>query len=211
MGQYREAKKIQQDLPSFFGQYITTFWALFRVEPLVIKAQLNYIPKCSGCSKCKKEQEQERLQQQKKEEENKKKGEHLPQSSIWGRLMSIFSRPVLADTFDKLEEDLTEIINPECGVEKSICVDSSELNIRVTSGGILKVEIGRKLERTDFMIEGLKRLRGESSSYSNVLECKEIELCPVEGPEFLSIDNEEFEVKKVKLTAIKERINFFVS
>ncbi|ODM95182.1 Acylglycerol kinase, mitochondrial [Orchesella cincta] len=128
-----------------------------------------------------------------------------PQSSIWSRITSIFSRsPVLADS-DVLVE------NPDCGVQKSICIESSELNVMVAGGGKLKVEIGGRLGRTDFMIEGLRRHRGESPNYKMTLECKEIEICPVEGgPEYFSIDNEEFEVKRVKLKAIKDRVYFFV-
>jgi len=102
------------------------------------------------------------------------------------------------------------MVNPECGVQKSICVDTSELNILVNGGGKLRVEIGRRLERTDFMIEGLNRLKGESPNYNMVLDCQEVEICPVQSPEFFTIDSEEFEVKRVKLKVIKDRINLFV-
>ncbi|ODN00086.1 Acylglycerol kinase, mitochondrial [Orchesella cincta] len=207
LGQYREAKKIKEEMPSFFGQLFTSFWSLLRVQPLIVKAQLNYIPTCSGCAKCKKEEEEKLEQSRAKAAAEKKQTEETkyPQSSIWSRITSIFSRsPVLADS-DVLVE------NPDCGVQKSICIESSELNVMVAGGGKLKVEIGGRLGRTDFMIEGLRRHRGESPNYKMTLECKEIEICPVEGgPEYFSIDNEEFEVKRVKLKAIKDRVYFFV-
>lgn len=210
MGQFREAKKIKNDMPSIFPNSFTTFWSLLRVEPFIIKAQLNYIPTCGWCQKCKKELE-EKLENQKKQiEEQKKNVDDYPPSSIWGRITSVFSsRPVLADTVNKVP-NADETVNPECGVMQSICVDSSELNIRV-EGGKLKVEIGKRVERTDFMIEGLKRSKGNSSTFNKVLECNEVELCPVQCPEFFTIDNEEFEVKKVKLKVLKGRVNMFVS
>ncbi|CAL8113166.1 unnamed protein product [Orchesella dallaii] len=206
MGQYREAKKIKDEMPTFFGQFFTTFWSLLRVQPQIVKAQLNYIPSCSGCTKCKKEEEEKLEQARIKAAENKQIEEKkYSQPSIWSRLTSIFSRPVLADA-DLLVE------NPDCGVEKSICLESSELNVVVEGGGKLKVEIGGRLQRTDFMIEGLRRLRGESPNHKITLECKEVEICPIEGagPEFFSVDNEEFEVKRVKLKALKDRVYFFV-
>lgn len=178
---------------------------MLRVQPTTIKAELNYIPTCSGCSRCVVEKEQ-------KSSVETSKTDISPQSySIWSRIMNIFARPVLAA---EIEESADERIaleeNPECGVAKSLCINSSELNVQVNGDGKLLVEIGGRLGRTDFMIEGLKRLKGESPKYNQVLECREIELSPVEAPEFLSVDNEEFEVKKIKLKVIKDRINVFV-
>ena len=101
------------------------------------------------------------------------------------------------------------LINPECGNWSSLCVETSELNIIPIGNGKLQVEVGGRLQKTDFMIEGLKRFRNEPSNYSQKIDCKEVEIVPFEGQEFLSIDNEEFDMKRIKINCLKDKVFFF--
>jgi hypothetical protein len=116
---------------------------------------------------------------------------------------------ILAQELSKIIED-SSYVNPQCGNWTSFCVDTSEFNIRVCGDGILKIEVNKKLDRTDFMIEGLKRLRNEDRNYSQTIECQEAEIIPIDGQTFMSIDNEEFEMKSIKLKCLKNKVYFFV-
>lgn len=89
-------------------------------------------------------------------------------------------------------------------------METSEFNVRPNGNGRLQIQLSKNLEKTDFMIEGLKRHRNEEGNYSQLIECQELEIFPIEGQEFMSIDNEEFEMKPIKVKCLKEKVYFFV-
>jgi hypothetical protein len=53
LGQFREADKIESDLPQMFNRKFCTIWSLLRAPTQVVKAELRYVPCCEGCLRCK--------------------------------------------------------------------------------------------------------------------------------------------------------------
>jgi len=105
----------------------------------------------------------------------------------------------------------SSLVNPSCGEWNSLCIETTELNIKPCGDGKLKVEVGNRMNKTDFMIEGLKRYRNEKPNISQTIDCTEIEIIP-ENPhnnEFLSIDNEEFDMKHIRIKCLKKKVYFF--
>jgi len=101
--------------------------------------------------------------------------------------------------------------NPECGVWSSFCVDTYELNVRSKGDGMLQLEIGGNLNgTTDFIQEGLRRLKGGSPNVASVYHCSQVEIIPLDSSdEYCSIDNEEFELKLLQVKALKNQVYFF--
>jgi len=195
-------------MPSLFPNYFASFWSLFRTPEKTFKAEIRYVPPCDGCVKCAKNVEAE----------VKPDSVILPKKdpsgpSILSRIFSIF-QPVHAQDADVLEpEEIKEIqpLKEDNGCEKwsEICLDTSEFNVRPLGNGKMRIEINRKLGKTDFMIEGLKRHRKEEPNYSHKIECQELEIIPHDGHEYLDIDSEEFEVKRIRIKCLKEKVQFF--
>jgi hypothetical protein len=101
------------------------------------------------------------------------------------------------------------IVNPNCGSWDTLCVETSEVNVKPCGNGKLQIQVGQRLTKTDFMIEGLKRYRKEPCNFSQTVDCKEIEIIPVEGQESLSVDNEEFDMKRIRVKCLKNKVYFF--
>lgn len=116
----------------------------------------------------------------------------------------------LAQTTTEIDAVDNPYVNPECGTWESFCVDTSELNVKVAGNGRLQIQVNKKLDKTDFMIEGLKRRKNASANYAQVIDCQEIEIFPIDGHKYMSIDNEEFEMKPIKVKCLKEKVYFFV-
>jgi len=84
IGQYREAQKLKDDMPSLFPNYFRTFWSLLRTPEQAFKAEIRYIPSCIGCARC--------VEQKKLEiTPAPVPVPHKPsQPSAWARIFSIF-------------------------------------------------------------------------------------------------------------------------
>jgi hypothetical protein len=85
IGQYRDAEKIKDEMPSLFPNYFATFLSLYRTPDKLFKAQIRYIPTCDGCLKCK-ETEPEATQTVATVESKATR----TQPSILSRLFSVF-------------------------------------------------------------------------------------------------------------------------
>jgi len=185
VGQYREADHIQTNMPSIFSTSFATFWSLLRAPRPQFKAELRYTPACKGCTKCLKD-------------------DPTPQQSILTRMSSVLrpSRATNSDSKPRIE-------NPDCGTWSSMCVDTLEFNVKPKGDGCLEVEVGVDNGRTEFIGEGMRRLDGQPPILSNTFECSQLEIIPLSTPEFCSIDYEEFEVKPMRISVLRDKVYFF--
>lgn len=95
IGQYREAAEIKKTIPSFLGEYLTTFISLLRTPKQVFKAEIRYTPACYGCKRC-------YIQEQIKSESK----------SLWSRFYSVFrTKPV----YGKLIHSILCLLNAGLG------------------------------------------------------------------------------------------------
>lgn len=108
-----------------------------------------------------------------------------------------------------IAQEIPKTENPECGVWTSLCVDTSEFNVSAMPDGYLKLDVGAPLTFTEFVQEGLRRCNGKSANIRESFKCNEIEIKPIETPEFCSIDSEEFEMQEIKITILRNKVYFF--
>ncbi|XP_045447779.1 acylglycerol kinase, mitochondrial [Melitaea cinxia] len=112
------------------------------------------------------------------------------------------------------QADTKSMINPECSVVNELCFKSTDFRIKtqVTNGiPALSVGLGKnKYNYTEFVSEGWRRLRGESD-VPEVVKARTIEFRPLESkPDVvIAIDQEEFDVKPVKVTLLPKMIKMF--
>lgn len=84
IGQFREAQKIKDAMPSLFPNYFATFLSLYRTPVQNFKAEVRYVPSCEGCVKCAKPKNTVKLVQD-------SVSSHISnQPSIWSRIFSVF-------------------------------------------------------------------------------------------------------------------------
>ncbi|XP_046962064.1 acylglycerol kinase, mitochondrial [Vanessa cardui] len=106
------------------------------------------------------------------------------------------------------------ITNPECAVINELCFKSTDFRIQpqVNDGlSALSVGLGKnKYTYTEFVSEGWRRLNGESDT-PEVIKARTIELRPLENKSdvVIAIDQEEFDVKPVKITLLPKMVKFF--
>lgn len=150
------------------------------------RGTLKYTPPCSGCSNCLK----------KKPEIKRKWAFFVPNTQVAPQV------------------DLTNVINPECSVTNELCFKTSDFIIkpRVTDGlPALSIGLGKsQYSYVEFVSEGWKRVK-HSDLTPEVVKARTVEIQPLDSnPDVvLSIDQEEFEVKPVKVTLLPNMVKFF--
>jgi acylglycerol kinase len=187
LGMFREALKRKADMSTILGDYFTTVWSFLWTDETIFKAEIRYTPPCPGCLKCFKE-EPAKVNQN---------------NSMVSRVMSVF-RPRQAQ-----EPRKPLIVNDDCGIWTSICVETPEFNIQPQEDGTLAMEIGKKLNTTDFIRQGLKLISNSKDTIDKKISFNEAEIIPVEAPEYCSIDGEEFEVRPFYIRVLKNKLFFF--
>ncbi|KAJ2950256.1 hypothetical protein O0L34_g11619 [Tuta absoluta] len=149
---------------------------------------LKYTPPCAGCNNC--------IQ----------KVPDLPK-----RWLSFIQNTKAAPKF--------EIVNPECQATEELCFKTCEFqiqspNVQTVSNGIpaLNIVIGKNnYSYTEFVSEGWKRLNGKHA-HMTTIPARTVEFLPrtPEDKEITySIDQEEFEVKPVKVTLLPKVVKLF--
>ncbi|XP_050441791.1 acylglycerol kinase, mitochondrial isoform X2 [Adelges cooleyi] len=193
-GALREAK-VARDKYWYFGKLRDLAPFTFGKKLLndLIDVELEYSPPCSGCSIC------------------YRKYINLPNKSSgilsWIASLFVFTR-------SSVGVDYSKVINTECNKYTKMSIKSLNVNINLDMehSPALKISIGpEELSYVDFVKEGYLKLKGEPSQVQNsIVEAKEIILSPNSYEDkWLSIDNEDYEVKPMKLTLLPNSIYLF--
>ncbi|CAG9579075.1 unnamed protein product [Danaus chrysippus] len=150
------------------------------------RGTIKYTPPCSGCSNC----------VVKKPEVKRKWTFFIPTKEAAS------------------ETDLTTRINPECATESEMCFKTTDFIIQPqVSDGVPSLNVGlakNSYSYFEFVSEGWRRAKGDDNR-SAVVQARTIELQPQEPkPDVvIAIDQEEFEVKPVKITILPNKVKFF--
>nr|XP_023013717.1 acylglycerol kinase, mitochondrial [Leptinotarsa decemlineata] len=196
-GAYRDAEA-KKDSYWYFGpfrSYATYIFNGFKSKlSWNCEAVISYSTPCQGCSNCCKQPQ-------------------ITPKNGW------FSRFVKEE---HPQAKYLAINNPECNKshEKKIMTADlalSTLNImpdlsKSNEVPKLVMEIGpEKVQYLDFLKNGFKLEKGEKKDVSEVIEAKTVNINPKvqEKEVWFSIDNEEYEVKPVKITLLPKIINVF--
>lgn len=168
------------------------------------EGQMTYILPCAGCSKC----------YQVPEPSNK--------TSRWWHVF--LPRQIATPV-----KDYSKVINDECGAKFEEAI--STVNLRVTTANTcpdciqdgdphINVAVGPpSIGYFDFVSEGWRRLSGKPPKAENTFSVRELELIPVSKEknseknieQWISIDNEEYEVKPIHVTLLPNKIYVFCS
>ncbi|XP_048507133.1 acylglycerol kinase, mitochondrial isoform X2 [Athalia rosae] len=168
------------------------------------KADLQYSDPCSGCSRCWQKQQSSHLTS------NDRRWWHsfIPQRN-----------PSTAP-----EIDYSNVINESCGTLHAIPISTTQLEI-VTSNiepnspeaaPMIHLHLGpANISYLDFVKEGWRRANGNKKSVERTIDAKEIELRPHESvikeeqTKMFSIDNEDFEVKSIRVKLLPKSVTMF--
>nr|XP_012137674.1 PREDICTED: acylglycerol kinase, mitochondrial isoform X2 [Megachile rotundata] len=164
-------------------------------------AIIKYTPPCDGCSHC--------------SQTNFLSGS----SNMNRRWWHIFAPRT---TMTEGSVDYSKITNENCGIFHELPVKTSELHIeasdidkeQVKSPSSLKIEIGPKnINYFSFVTAGWRQQNCNKLLCEEVIEAKNIELTPQkENKECtLHIDNEEYELKSVKINLLPRAVKVFQS
>ncbi|XP_026805197.1 acylglycerol kinase, mitochondrial-like [Rhopalosiphum maidis] len=194
-GALREAK-VTRDQYWYFGKLRDLAAFVFGNNFLhyTVDAELEYSPPCSGCSNC-----------------YKKVTTAINKSS------SLFSWISWVFSFNRNSggTDYSKIINPECSNYSKVPIKTFNVNINldVNQTPVLKINVGpENISYSEFVKEGYLKLRNENSKIQNsIIEAKDVTVTPHIDDEnkWLSIDNEDYEVKPMKLSLLPNAIYLF--
>ncbi|XP_031833350.1 acylglycerol kinase-like protein Mulk isoform X2 [Nomia melanderi] len=119
------------------------------------------------------------------------------------------------------EIDYSQVINEQCGLSHELPLSTCELHIESSnieksespsSTSSLKLKIGPKdVGYFSFVSEGWKQERDNKLLFKQVIEAKDIEIMPeeVNKEKKLFIDNEEYELKSVKIKLLPRAVKVF--
>lgn len=191
------------------------FWKLRSIVPYVLGSfyrnkvigELTYTSPCTGCAKCYKNRSDlfTGIQQ------------HIEPRRWWHAFVPNFQKS-LGDTSKFVNYEKIE--NLQCDVESTVLVNTVDLNIatKITTGvPSLRVDIGpNKISYLNFIKEGWLRENSDPSVHQQrethqTLNVQKLRFMPSEKSmdNFLSIDNEEYEVKKIAVTLLHNIIAVF--
>ncbi|XP_076297367.1 acylglycerol kinase-like protein Mulk [Lasioglossum baleicum] len=117
--------------------------------------------------------------------------------------------------------DYSKIVNEQCGVPYELPISTNELHIESSnvekseapsSPPSLKLKIGPKdIGYFSFVLEGWKQETNNKLLYKQILEAKDIEIIPkeVSKEKTLYIDDEEYEMKSVKIKLLSRAVKVF--
>lgn len=196
-GAYRDAE-VSKDKYWYYGplrQYATyIFNGLKDSLTWKINADLVYSPPCEGCMNC-----------------MTKKENHSNQK--WFQRFSVEKNQ---------NNKYARIVNPECGTRHEKNIETSDLvistcNISATDNHIpkLHLKIGPKsLNYFDFVKQGWNSEEGYERKFEEDVDARVLEIKPHETWSdkkglWFSIDNDEFEVKPIKITLVPRFIKMF--
>lgn len=196
-GAFRDAK-IKRDKYWIYGglrDYATYIFNGYKSSlSWECKGTLKYSPPCGGCSTCK-------VTPIKKSEFS------------WVSFILPKEKPQ--------ELEYTEVMNENCNTVEEICFKSTELDIipmesKDNSPAYLDVILNKMtLSYLDFVREGWRRVNDDSLNVNdNSIKARTVELLPltVSTPEneiWYNIDNEEFDVKPIRITLLPNSLRIY--
>nr|XP_033327193.1 acylglycerol kinase, mitochondrial isoform X1 [Megalopta genalis] len=117
--------------------------------------------------------------------------------------------------------DYSKIVNEQCGISYELPISTNELHIEssnieksedLSQQSSLKLKIGPKDSGYFFFVlEGWKQENDNKLLYKQILEAKDIEITPkeVHKEKTLYIDDEEYELKSVKIKLLSRSVKVF--
>uniref|UniRef100_A0A1B6E9W4 Acylglycerol kinase, mitochondrial n=1 Tax=Clastoptera arizonana TaxID=38151 RepID=A0A1B6E9W4_9HEMI len=198
-GAYRDVER-KEDKYWYFGPlrgYAAVLFSGSNNEK--INASIAYTPPCSGCSKC---------------------YPHRPElhpviiKKQWWRYLIPNTN---WKTAEKPLIDYMKISNDMCGIISLKEVNSLDFNL-VTSNVApdiqgVQLHLGpSNLSFVEFLKEGWSRVKGKKAQIIEKLDAQVVEIMPNENQEsekFLSIDNEEYEVRPIRITLLSRVVQLF--
>lgn len=206
-GAYRDAYA-KRDKYWYWGMlrsYVTYIFMGLKSEESGVswqcKGHLSYILSCKGCSKCIQAVEND-------------KSAH--------RWWHVF---VQRQVKDPVSKDYSKVINEHCG--SKLEQDFSTVDVSLTTANVcpncirdgdphIRVAVGPpSVSFTGFVSEGWRREYGKVPRTEHVLQAREVEIRPVlknnlENTEhWISIDNEDYEVKPIYATLLPKKVHVF--
>lgn len=201
-GPYRDAYSKQDKYWYFDGLrgYAAYLFAGDRTDK--VAAHVTYTPPCTGCSKCYQFRSDLQIPE--------------PKYRWWHYII-----PSLGKKQAIKKIDYTKIQNDKCGIscEKEINTVDFNLttpNIRPNTEGI-QVDLGpQDVSYTDFIKDGWQRVKGKATdSIVDTFSAQQLEIHPKmvksEKEKCLSIDNEEYEVRPVRITLVPKSVRMFIA
>lgn len=201
-GPYRDAYSKQDKYWYFDGLrgYAAYLFAGDRTDK--VAAHVTYTPPCTGCSKC----HRFRTDLQTPE----------PKYRWWHYIV-----PTLGRRQAVTKIDYANIHNDKCGVSFEKEINTVDLNlttpnIRPSTEGI-QIDVGPEdISYTDFVKEGWQRIQGKlTGSTVDTFSAQQLEIHPktvkTEQEKCLSIDNEEYEVRPVRITLVPKSVRMFTA
>ncbi|BES87511.1 Diacylglycerol kinase catalytic domain [Nesidiocoris tenuis] len=181
-----------------------------------IRADIRYSPPCQGCSSC--YQYRADLKPQ----------TVARQTSRWWNVLSLQNR---RNTRQDVEPatDYSTIINERCSTieEKHVVTSDLQLvsnNLQPVQENIpkLAIKVGPTVKyQGDLVSAGLKILKDDPSVLTDIIEAKQVEIRPLkkaqatnetledQDEDSLSIDNEDFEVRPIRVSVLPNSIKVF--
>ncbi|CAI6343662.1 unnamed protein product [Macrosiphum euphorbiae] len=194
-GALREAK-VTRDQYWYFGKLRNFAAFVFGNQFLqyTVDADLEYSPPCSGCSNC-----------------------YKKLTTVINKSSSLFSWISWVFSFKRNSggTDYSKINNPECSNYSKVPIRTFNVNINldVKQTPVLRINVGpENISYSEFVKEGYLKFRDENSKIPNsVIEAKDVTVTPHIDDEikWLSIDNEDYEVKPMKLSLLPNAVYLF--
>lgn len=166
-------------------------------------ATIRYSDPCEGCSRCYQEQ-------------------NSPVEISTKRWWHAFVPRQRTPHSEHSHIDYSKVDNESCGIFKEVPISTTDLFIstknvrRKNDDSGVKVELGPKsVNYTDFVSEGWRRISGKKQEPEQILNAKDIEIHPEKDESFedksrmFYIDNEEFELKAVKIRLLSRSVKMF--
>uniref|UniRef100_A0A1B0CE40 Acylglycerol kinase, mitochondrial n=1 Tax=Lutzomyia longipalpis TaxID=7200 RepID=A0A1B0CE40_LUTLO len=156
-------------------------------------ADITYTPPCSGCRNC---------------GATEKKA---PQAHS-GRWWSTFTPKTNGSTPGR---DFSNVINEMCTKEYKIEGKHSEITVGTATEPALEMKLSpAEASSFSFILKSWKRLQGQlEAAGREAIEARTVQILPemMEKEKYYSIDNEEYDVKPIRITLLPNAINMFSS
>uniref|UniRef100_A0A2H8TEM6 Acylglycerol kinase, mitochondrial n=1 Tax=Melanaphis sacchari TaxID=742174 RepID=A0A2H8TEM6_9HEMI len=194
-GALREAK-VTRDQYWYFGKLrdLAAFVFGNKFIHYTVDAELEYSPPCSGCSNC-----------------------YTKVTTAINKSSSLLSWISWAFSFKRNPSgtDYSKIINPECSNYSKVPIKTFnvDINLDIKEAPVLRINVGpENISYSEFVKEGYLKFRDENSKIQNsTIEAKDVIVTPHSDDEnkWLSIDNEDYEVKPMKLSLLPNAVYLF--
>uniref|UniRef100_A0A6B2EEH4 Acylglycerol kinase, mitochondrial n=1 Tax=Phlebotomus kandelakii TaxID=1109342 RepID=A0A6B2EEH4_9DIPT len=182
-------------------EYVAFFVNAFSSRPTwECDAHIRYTPPCSGCRNC--------------GATEKKINTH------GGKWWSGFLPRTTVSTAPV--RDFSKVVNEMCTKEFNVKAKHSEITVETSSASTETGSLQMKLSDLEdssfsFILKSWKRLRGDSAAFNTLqapIEARTVEILPdaevnPQKEKYYSIDNEDYDVKPIKITLLPYAINMF--